>query len=64
LESSDELILNDCKGPDDCRCTWISGVFEKGNDNLYFFSSFRINVRKKVLHIIIIVIIIIPCMRV
>ena len=64
LESSDELILNDCKGSDDCRCSWVTGVFEKETDKLCFFSSFRINVRKKLLHIIIIIIIIIPCTRV
>jgi hypothetical protein len=33
LESSDELILTDCIGPDDCRCSWLTGVFEKGNNN-------------------------------
>jgi hypothetical protein len=45
LESSVELILSDRKGPDDCRCSWVTGVFEKGNANkIIFFSSFRINV--------------------
>ena len=47
LEKSGELILNDCKGLDDCRCSWVTGDFEKENDKLYFFSSFRKNVRKK-----------------
>jgi hypothetical protein len=61
VESSDDLILNDSKGPDDCRCSWVTGVFEKENDKLYFYSSFRINVRKILLHIIIIII---PYMRV
>ena len=37
LENSYELILNDCNGPDDCRCSWVTGIFGKENDRFIFF---------------------------